>query len=278
MAIYKFGVVGNPVAHSRSPEIHQLFATQQGREISYDKILAPLDGFEQTVSTFFSESDGVGLNITVPFKQQAFCFAAQLTSRAARCGSVNTLKKLCSGEILGDTTDGEGLLRDITENLHTNIDGKNILVLGAGGAVASILEPLLLENPEGLTITNRTLEKAKDLAQRFAAVGNIQVAALADLSGNKFDIVINGTSSSMQNTDLPIKDNIFAKDALAYDMFYSKALTPFLQLAKSFEVHLLADGLGMLVEQAAVSYHLWNGFMPQTAPVISHLRHLLERS
>ncbi len=278
MGINKFGVVGNPVAHSRSPEIHALFAAQQACEICYDKILAPMDEFEQTVSTFFADVDGIGLNVTVPFKQQAFCFADQLTDRAVRCGSVNTLKKLTSGKILGDTTDGAGLLRDITENLCINISGKNILVLGAGGAVASILEPLLFEKPKSLVIANRTLEKAQNLMQQFSQLGQISAMRLDGLSGLKFDIVINGTSSSMQNADLPIKDNIFAVNALAYDMFYAKTLTPFLQLAKSFEVDHLADGLGMLVEQAAESYYLWNDFMPQTAPVISHLRHLLERS
>ena len=278
MAIKQFGVVGNPVAHSRSPEIHQLFATQQGCEISYDRVLAPLDGFEQTVKAFFAAQDSAGLNVTVPFKQQACCFADQLTDRAARCGSVNTLKKLPSGEILGDTTDGAGLLRDIMGNLHINIRGKSVLILGAGGAVASILEPLLFEKPQSLIVANRTVEKARDLAQKFSPLGQISAMGLDSLSGLEFDVVINGTSSSMQNADLPIKGNIFAGHALAYDMFYARQLTPFLQLAQSFGVPRLADGLGMLVEQAAQSYCLWNDFMPQTAPVISYLRDLLERS
>ena len=278
MTIKRLGVVGNPVAHSRSPEIHQLFAAQQGCEMSYDKVLAPLDGFEQTLTALFAAQDGVGVNVTVPFKQQAFCFADQLTDRAVRCGSVNTLMKLSSGKILGDTTDGAGLLRDIKENLHITISGKNILILGAGGAVASILEPLLLEKPRSLSLANRTLEKAQDLAQQFSQIGQISAIGLDGLSGLKFDVVINGTSSSMQNAGLPIKDDIFAEGALAYDMFYAKELTPFLQLAQSFGVRHVADGLGMLVEQAAQSYYLWHGFMPQTEPVIRYLRSLLEKS
>ncbi len=269
----QYAVVGNPIAHSRSPDIHQLFARQEGAQIRYEKICAPVEAFAQTVATFFA-AGGVGLNVTVPFKQEAFALVNELTERAQFAASVNTLKKLADGRILGDTTDGEGLIRDITENLGISIAGKSVLILGAGGAVASVIAPFLQEQAQKVVIANRTVSRAQELVRRFSGLGDIGASGFDELD-QAFDIVINGTSSALQQAHLPISAEVFGAGALAYDLFYAREETPFLQFARAHHVLCLADGLGMLVEQAAVAYFLWRGFMPETDSVIAAVRQQL---
>ena len=269
----QYAVVGNPIAHSRSPDIHQLFARQEGAQIRYEKICAPVEAFAQTVATFFA-AGGVGLNVTVPFKQEAFALVNELTERAQFAASVNTLKKLADGRILGDTTDGEGLIRDITENLGISIAGKSVLILGAGGAVASVIAPFLQEQAQKVVIANRTVSRAQELVRRFSGLGDIGASGFDELD-QAFDIVINGTSSALQQAHLPISAEVFGAGALAYDLFYAREETPFLQFARAHHVLCLADGLGMQVEQAAVAYFLWRGFMPETDSVIAAVRQQL---
>lgn len=273
MAI-RYAVIGNPVAHSRSPEIHHAFAKQEGVAICYEKLLAPLSEFKAIAAKFLQEG-GQGINITLPFKGDAFEFADELTERAQAALAVNTLSLLPDGKILGDNTDGEGLVRDIQDNLDISLVAKRILVLGAGGAVRGVLEPLLKQQPLSLTIANRTISKAEALADHFAPWGQVDVLTYDELAHEEFDVVINGTSTSLHNQTPPIPAGIFTEKSLAYDMVYSKGLTPFLQRAQSEKAAMLADGLGMLIEQAAVSYYIWRKFMPQTRAVTNAMRHEL---
>ncbi|WP_434776944.1 shikimate dehydrogenase [Neisseria sp. Ec49-e6-T10] len=278
--IFKYGVIGHPIAHSRSPDIHLHFAKQENVELSYEKILSPLDGFAHTAQQFFHQG-GLGVNITVPFKHEAFLLADTLTERAQAAQSVNTLKKMPDGTLLGDTTDGEGIICDIQDNLNFSITQKHVLILGAGGAVASIIEPLLLQRPASLVIVNRTLNKAQDLANRFAHWGAIKATSYDDLPKHKeaFDLVINGTSSSLHEEQLPLPNDLFGSTSMAYDMFYGSKPTSFLVWAQQHGAQYLADGLGMLIEQAAASYYLWQGFMPNTQNVITQLRaHLAQEN
>lgn len=270
----QYAVVGNPINHSRSPSIHTMFAEQEGSNIDYTKLLAPLEQFTKTVRDFFDQG-GMGLNITVPFKQEAYSFADQLTERAQISGSVNTLKKLTDGTILGDTTDGEGFIKDLTQNLNTPIHQNSILILGAGGAVASILAPILAHNPKDITLANRTLSRAQELADRFESLGKIHISSFENIKKHPFDLIINGTSTGLQQTQLPIPRTIFSDTSLAYDLFYAAHNTPFLDFAEQNGCLRLADGLGMLVEQAAESYFLWRNFKPQTDVVIETIRQQL---
>lgn len=267
----RYAVVGNPIAHSKSPLIHAEFARQTGQDISYSAILAPLDGFPGVVAQFRSEG-GKGLNVTVPFKQEAWKLATRLTERAQLAAAVNTLKFEADGTILGDNTDGAGLTRDISENQGISFEGKRVLLMGAGGAARGVLLPLLLQKPAQLVIANRTPEKAVELARHFAPYGQVEGGDYARLAGRQFDIVINATSSSLSDQLPPLPPDVFAPGALAYDMMYGKGLTPFLQFAQDNGAAHLADGLGMLVEQAAESFFLWRGVRPQTRPVIDSLR------
>lgn len=269
----RYAVVGNPISHSQSPLIHAEFARQLGQTIEYEKMLAPLDGFAATAQQFAAEG-GKGLNITIPFKLDARQLATQLTARARAADAVNTLT-FKDGEIFGDNTDGVGLVRDITENLDFPIEGKRILILGAGGAVRGVLLPLLEAKAASLTIANRTVSKAQDLARHFAPQGEIEALSYEALAGRKFDIIINGTSTSLNNELPPIPEGIFAEGSLAYDMVYSAGLTPFLKRGQIERAAMLADGLGMLVEQAAESFLIWRGVMPNTRPVMGVLREVL---
>ncbi|BCD96988.1 shikimate dehydrogenase [Marinagarivorans cellulosilyticus] len=268
----RYAVVGNPIAHSKSPAIHTLFAKQTQQKLSYEKILIELGHFEKDVKRFFT-SGGKGLNVTVPFKENAFTFPDQLTPRAQLAGAVNTLIQQTDGSILGDTTDGAGLINDLQRNCFLLKNAK-ILVLGAGGAVRGILEPLLAQQPKEVVIANRTVAKAQMLADIFDNYGNIRACGFDDLTGYEFDTVINGTSASLAGELPPVPESIFAnnKNTGAYDMMYSKKLTPFLLWAKQQNVSLLTDGLGMLVGQAAESFQLWRGVMPDITPVIDALR------
>ncbi len=266
----RYAVVGNPIAHSKSPQIHQAFAKQTQQDISYEAILAPLDGFAATVHELIAQGYK-GVNVTVPFKFEAFALCDNLSERAFAAGAVNTLT-FADGKINGDNTDGAGLVNDITHNLGKSLQGKSILLLGAGGAAQGVLLPLLAAQPASLTIANRSLEKAHFMLQKIAAqnpVCNIMVSTYNNLQ-TEFDLIINATSTGLSDTALPIQDTIFVKNCLAYDMMYGLE-TPFMRLARINGAQV-SDGLGMLVEQAAEAFYLWRGVRPETAPMIKMMR------
>ncbi len=265
-----YAVFGNPINHSKSPAIHRQFAEQTGQDMHYTKQLVNEGEFEQTVQNFFAQG-GKGLNITVPFKLNAFDFAQKRTPRAERAGAVNTLARLSDGTILGDNTDGIGMIHDM-HNLGWEIQGKRVLILGAGGAVRGILQPLLEESPARVTIANRTLSKAETLAKSFLDLGDIQAKSFDQLVGDSFDIVINGTSASLQGELPPLPDNLLAASACCYDMMYGAEPTIFLQWAKNHGATQIADGLGMLIGQAAEAFYLWRQIRPEVVPVITALR------
>lgn len=269
----KYAVFGNPVAHSKSPLIHTAFAEQTGQDLVYDKVHVPRDDFSEAVDAFI-EFGGKGLNITVPFKEEAFKKAAQLTERAQKAGAVNTLKLLEDGTLLGDNTDGAGMVRDIKDNLGWTIEGKTVLVLGAGGAVRGVLGPLLAEKPARILLANRTLEKAQQLASMFKDDGVITAVAFDALPNEAMDMIINGTSASLSGDVPPINPVLIGKQTHCYDMMYGKELTAFLQFAKECGAEKLADGLGMLVEQAAEAFQLWRAARPLTKSVIETIRQL----
>ena len=220
----------------------------------------------------FFAGGGCGLNITVPFKQQAYKYAAKLTERARRAGAVNTLIRQSDATILGDTTDGIGMVTDILSNLGWQIEGRRLLILGAGGAVRGVLEPLLAQNPAGITIANRTPSKAQQLATGFGGLGKLRGCGFDDLAGQQFDLLINGTSASITGQLPPLPDNLLAPGCLCYDMMYASEPTVFMNWATAHGAAGVADGLGMLVEQAAESFALWRKVRPDTAEVISQLR------
>ncbi len=262
-----YAVFGNPVAHSRSPLIHAEFARQTGQDLDYRAILAPLDGFAAAIDRF-REAGGAGANVTVPFKEEAFLLATRLTPRAEQAGAVNTLKFDNDG-ILGDNTDGAGLVRDLTLNLRQPLAGKSLLLMGAGGAARGVIGPLLAEQPGRLVLANRTVEKALQLAELFG--GRISGAPYAALAGQRFDVVINATAASLKGELPPLPEDLLHPGALAYDMMYGSE-TPFMAWARQHGAERVADGLGMLVEQAAESFFLWRGIRPDTAPVIASLK------
>ncbi|MBY0575410.1 MAG: shikimate dehydrogenase [Gallionellaceae bacterium] len=263
----RYAVIGNPVAHSKSPQIHRMFAEQTGEDISYEAILAPLDGFAATVGRLRKEGYK-GCNITVPFKFEAFNIATELGERAQAAQAANTLK-FAGQNIFGDNTDGVGLVRDIQENLGVRLDDRRVLLMGSGGAAYGVVLPLLAAGAK-LTVANRTPDKARQLAAAFAAQGLISVSNYEDLRGRQFDVVINATSSGLSDEMPPLPEDIFAGNALGYDMMYGRE-TPFMAFAREHGARV-ADGLGMLVEQAAEAFFLWCNVRPETAPVIAALR------
>ncbi len=269
----QYAVFGNPIAHSKSPAIHALFAEQTGQQMEYRAILAPIDGFEQAVREF-AAAGGKGINITVPFKQAAFSLASRLSPRAERAGAVNTFVIQNSDEYFGDNTDGIGLARDLIRNHGLTLNGKRILVLGAGGAVRGALEALLGNRPQQLTIANRTVEKAIQLADDFADLGNINGLGFDDLTAMQFDLIINGTSASLKGEMPSVPASVIHADTFCYDMMYAAEPTVFMQWAANHGAvaNNITDGLGMLVEQAAESFKLWRGIEPQTQPVIEAIR------
>ncbi len=266
----RYGVMGNPVQHSKSPDIQRLFAAQFGIEMNYEPILVPLDGLEAALAQFQAEG-GKGLNITLPFKHKAVTLVETLSDRATRAHAVNTIKFNEDGTRFGDNTDGVAL-RDIVQNNHFTIKGKRILLLGAGGAVRGVIEPLLLENPSELIVANRSENKAIELAEEFAAVGPIMACELSALEGDSFDLVINGTSASLHGDMLDLPSGALKDGAYCYDMVYGKGMTPFLTWARENGAALMTDGLGMLVEQAAESFAIWHNHTPKTQPVLTKLR------
>ena len=273
----RYAVVGNPIAHSKSPQIHAAFARQTGQELSYEALLAPVDGFIQTVADFRARG-GRGLNVTVPFKLEAFALAERHTARAQAAGAVNTLAFGTDG-VLGDNTDGAGLVRDLSANLDFALAGRRILLLGAGGATRGALLPLLDSRPARLTIANRTVAKAEALAALFAARAGdcvLDACGFDALAGRRFDLVINATAASLADELPPLPPGLYAEGALAYDMMYGRDPTRFMRAALADGAARAADGLGMLVEQAAESFALWRGVRPDSSPVLATLRRQLE--
>ena len=265
----QYVVIGNPVSHSKSPAIHAQFAAQTGESIAYERLAAPLDDFAACVQHFM-QSGGRGANVTVPFKLEAFALATQLTPRAQAAGAVNTLS-FDDGRIVGDNTDGVGLVRDIVHNAGVVLEGRRILLLGAGGAARGVVMPLLAERPQQLVVANRTFARAQELVQSFpAAAPVLKAAAFDDLSG-QFDAIINATSASL-SADLPaVPATLFGPQVFVYDMMYAATPTVFMQWAAQHGA-CVRDGLGMLVEQAAESFFVWRGARPDTAPVYALLR------
>lgn len=266
----RYAVVGNPVAHSLSPRIHAAFAHQTGEPVDYTHLLAPLDGFAGAINLFRAEG-GRGVNVTLPFKLEAWRMATRRSERAEQAQAANTLK-FDGDEVYGDNTDGAGLTRDIEINRGFGIAGRRILLLGAGGAARGVLQPLLERKPAALVIVNRTFDKACELARHFSHRGNCTARQYDELGDTGFDLVINATSASVSGALPPLRHGMFAAGSLAYDMMYGEKAEPFLDLCRQLGAERLADGLGMLVEQAAESFYVWRGMRPQTAPVIGMLR------
>jgi shikimate dehydrogenase len=266
----RYAVVGNPVAHSLSPEIHAAFARQTGADIEYARLLAPPDGFAACIRAFRA-AGGRGANVTLPFKLEAWRLASRRSERAEQAQAVNTLR-FDGEEIFGDNTDGAGLTRDVETNCGFGIAGKRVLLLGAGGAARGVLLPLIERKPVALVIANRTVDKAQALAAHFGRRGRCAARRYDELAGDDFDLVINATSASVAGELPPLPAGVFAPGALAYDMMYGAKAAPFLACALAQGAARAVDGLGMLVEQAAESFFVWRAVRPQTAPVIAALR------
>ncbi len=270
----RYTVMGNPINHSKSPRIHTLFAQQTGQNIKYTATQVDPGGFEQAVGNFHA-SGGKGLNITVPFKQEAWRLANERSTRAEIAGAVNTILFKSGNILYGDNSDGIGLVKDIRDNHEVTFDNKRILILGAGGAVRGVLLPILEENPKIIVVANRTTGKAKELANIYSNKGNITGNSYQEIDKLQFDLIINGTSASLHGQLPPLPDNILAENACCYDMMYAKTPSLFLQWALKQNATKVIDGLGMLVEQAAESFYLWREKRPNTADVIAKLRNEL---
>lgn len=267
----QYAVMGNPIAQSKSPEIHRIFAQQTGQDLDYTKLLVPIDQFKTEVKKFFT-AGGKGLNITVPFKLQAWQLSQVRSERAEQAGSANTLLLGREGRLYADNTDGVGLVRDILNNQQGSFARKRVLILGAGGAVRGVLGTLLTEKPKQLVIANRTLSKAEQLAKLFSKQGRILATGYEQLAGKQFDWVINGTAASLQGELPPLPDGLISADAWCYDMMYGAQDTVFIQWAKQQAAAKAMDGLGMLVEQAAEAFFIWRQVRPKTQPVIEQIR------
>jgi shikimate dehydrogenase len=266
-----YAVMGNPIAHSRSPQIHQAFAQQTGQRIVYSAIQVDPGGFAQAVGNFFANG-GKGLNITVPFKREAWQLANELGAEARQAGAVNTLLLNAEGGLVGRNTDGIGLVRDLLQNHHATINDKRVLLVGAGGAARGVMQPLLAETPAHLVIANRTVERAHELAADFSPLGSVTGVGFDELGGQSFDLIINATAASLQGELPPLPQDCCAEGAWCYDMMYGAEATPFMLWAQQHGAGHAVDGLGMLVEQAAESFYLWRGVRPQTAAVIQGVR------
>lgn len=267
----RYAVMGNPVAHSKSPRIHSLFAAQTGQRMTYEAIRVESGSLANAVDEFLA-AGGKGLNITVPLKEEAWSLAPACSRRAERAGAVNTLVLETSGNHFGDNTDGTGLVRDLLDNHGCTLQQKRLLLLGAGGAARGVLEPLLLEQPTLLVIANRTAEKAVALARQFCDLGHIEGCGLDDVAGQSFDLIINATAASLAGQVPTLPDSVVTPDCWCYDMMYADKATPFMEWSRQRGATRSLDGLGMLVEQAAESYFVWMNVRPQTQPVIAELR------
>lgn len=268
----KYGVVGNPIAHSRSPEIHERFARQTRQKISYERIEAPLDGFEEKALAL-RDAGYRGLNVTVPFKLDAAKLSDDLMPRARLAGAVNTLK-FDGDTIIGDNTDGIGFVRDVRERLKFDFSGCSVLVLGAGGAVRGVIGSLLDASPRWIAVANRTHQRAEELAEEFG----VEAIHLDEIPAEHFDLIVNGTTTGLKHEAPPIDPETFNDCTLAYDLVYAADPTPFMELARSGGAKIVCDGLGMLIEQAAESFLLWRGVRPDTGPVYRELRELLSQA
>jgi shikimate dehydrogenase len=267
----KYCVIGNPIAHSRSPEIHAQFAAQTAQDIAYERCLAPVDGFAATVQGLIDAGDK-GANVTVPFKLQAFELATRLSERARAAGAVNTLA-FDGGEIYGDNTDGPGMVADIVKNAGVPLLGKRVLLLGAGGAARGVVLPMLLERPHSIVVANRTRATADALVEQFSAQahpGQISAIGFDEIKG-PFDVVVNATSASLAGDMPPVPASSFGPDTLAVDIMYGKQPSAFMEFA-ALHGAAVRDGLGMLVEQAAEAFTIWRGVRPDTAPLLVQMR------
>jgi shikimate dehydrogenase len=266
----QYAVIGNPIGHSKSPMIHALFAEQTGQRLEYKALLAEPGKFKTAVDEFRA-AGGLGMNVTVPFKQDAWIYADELSARAERAGAVNTLW-FRENSVFGENTDGLGLLHDLVDNQGFAIGGKRILVLGAGGAARGVLQPLLAAEPDSLVIVNRTADKAAELALKFTDLGRVSGGGFDFLRDRQFDLLINATAASLSDELPAVSPELLAADAWCYDMSYGDQATAFVRWARQHGVAKALDGLGMLVEQAAASFALWRGVRPATAEVIAALR------
>lgn len=263
----RYAVFGNPVQHSKSPQIHQQFAQQENVEIEYERIYAEIGGFAEAAKAFFAQG-GLGANVTVPFKLDAFDFVDEHSERALAAGAVNTIIPLGNGKFRGDNSDGVGMVNDIIQTQGVEIEGKRVLLIGAGGAVRGVIPVLQSHRPAEIVLTNRTHDKAQVVAAHFG----IQAVEMSELPANHFDIVINGTSGGLSGQLPDIAPAVFGNCVLAYDMVYGKDAEPFLQFAADSGARQITDGLGMLVGQAAFSYYLWRGFEPEIKSVFEYMK------
>lgn len=270
----RFAVFGNPIKHSRSPFIHGAFAAQCEFTLEYRAVRVELDDFTRAVTAFF-DGGGSGLNVTVPFKEQAFALAEQPSGRASRAGAANTLWRDAQGVLHADNTDGVGLVRDMVANQGWTVQGARVLVVGAGGAVRGVLQPLLQEQPASLHIVNRTVDRAQTLANEFSPLGNISAGGYDELGDRQFDLVINASSAGLSGDAPALQAGLLSERCCCYDLLYGAEPTPFMRWAAHNAAWAVSDGLGMLVEQAAEAFHVWHRQRPETLPVIHELRGVL---
>ena len=267
----RYAVMGNPIHHSKSPLIHSLFAAQTGEAVNYRAILVQPGEFAMAVNAF-RDAGGRGLNITVPFKPEAHAHVDRLNERARRAGAVNTIIFHADGSSVGDNTDGVGLIRDLIHNHGARLEGKRLLLLGAGGAARGVLPALLGQRPASLVVANRTPEKAQGLARDCADLGTVRGAGLAELAGQRFDLIVNATAAGLDDRMVTLPDELLAEGGWGYDLMYGDRPTAFVRWCRQQGAARSLDGLGMLVEQAAESFSLWRGVRPETLPVIQRLR------
>lgn len=265
-----YAVIGNPIKHSKSPDIHARFAENTGEAVKYIAVLGEMDNFAKSVDSFRADG-GKGMNVTVPFKQDAFDYADQFSSRAIRAGAVNTLIFQEDGQVLADNTDGVGIVTDIQSNHDVSIKGLKVLILGAGGAVRGILEPLLNQQPASVVIANRTVSKAQQLAKDFSDLGHLTGCGFTEVEGD-FDLIINGTSASLAGELPPVPNSVVSAKTVCYDMMYGAQMTVFNRWAQDLGAIKTIDGLGMLVEQAAESFYLWRKVRPDTSSILDYMR------
>ena len=266
----RYGVIGHPIAHSKSPVIHRLFAEQTAQDISYEAFDISPEELSPRVRQLFAE--GVrGLNVTVPHKTQVLTLASRLTSRAELAGAVNTLVVHADGSVEGDNTDGAGLVTDLRQNLRMRLAGKRILILGAGGATRGIVPALLDTGPRDIMIANRTADRSQELAQDFRVLGKVLACQFQELGGQRFDLVINATSAGLKGEVPPFPTSILGPETLCYDLSYSMQDTPFVTWARDNGAGRACQGWGMLVEQAAESFYVWRGVRPDSRPIIAKL-------
>lgn len=268
----RYAVIGHPVRHSLSPRIHARFAELTGEDLVYDRLEPAADGFAAAADGFFAEG-GRGLNVTLPFKEEAWGWADCGTTRAQAARVANTLSRLGDDRVEADNTDGAGLVRDLTANLGLNLKGARLLLVGAGGAARGVLGPLLAQGPKTVFIANRTAERAWSLADDFSDQGSVHGGGFTDLGEVAYDLVINASAASLGGAVPPLATSVVARGGTVYDMMYGEAAGPFLDWGRRAGAESVHDGLGMLVEQAAESFRVWRGVLPPTESVLAELRH-----